>query len=392
MRTDSLSQLKDLRVYWYAPFDNALETQLAAGVAPLVGQLTVQSCSHRFACPLPISSDFRHVRNLPPPAGELGEKRTKFRRLTVALQRARLRHKQVTEGSFDIAHLHTYNPITDWIAIRQLRSVVPIIVQSVHDVRPHTRRMPRWLETSVLRAGYRRCNILTVADESLRQQLVSEFGLDPDRVVVVELPVRPTPVSSSQGPLSKATFSVLFFGTFRANKGIPVLLEAIRLLGGERRLRFTFAGRGDSDLEHMVESAASEDSRISVEVGYVSEARRRELLGDCDVIVLPYTRFNSQSGVLTGDAYGAGRPVIASAIGAIGTEVERSQSGWLVPPGDKAALASAIRLASVSELEYFRCVENIAIVRANRSTERVSARIVDLYSELVADPSPRSAK
>ena len=372
-----------MKIYWYAPFDNASETDLAIELTNATShELVFHSCSHRFGQPLDPNpaGRFSLIRDLPPPAGEMGERRTALRQLQVVVQRTARRRRLVQSSGFDLAHMHTFNLVTDWIAIRRLRRLVPAVVQSVHDIRPQRSRLPRRLETTLLRLGYSQRSALIVAHDHLRQLLVTDFGVDPERVHIVPLPVLPLPGLSAPKPRSIGTpMTVLFFGTFRENKGIPVLLEAIRLLAHRDDLRFIFGGRGDEPLECAVRDAAANDPRIHEEVGYVTDDRRQELLEMSDLVILPYLRFNSQSGVLSRDAYGSRRPVIATRVGALGQAVERDSTGWLIEPGDPVALARAIEHAADSPDDYNDRVARIHEIARTRSMDQIAGKIAAVY-------------
>jgi glycosyltransferase involved in cell wall biosynthesis len=74
--------------------------------------------------------------------------------------------------------------------------------------------------------------------------------------------------------------------------------------------------------------------------GYVPDRLSSTYFAAANIVVLPYHEASS-SGVLL-NAYSAGRPVVASAVGDIPGMMEDGQSGMLVPPRDPAALAKAI--------------------------------------------------
>jgi len=59
-----------------------------------------------------------------------------------------------------------------------------------------------------------------------------------------------------------------------------------------------------------------------------------------DVVVLPYLAA-TQSGVVQ-LAFGFGKPVITTAVGGLPDAVADGETGLLVPPGDRAALADAL--------------------------------------------------
>lgn len=370
-------------IYWYAPFNNAFEENLSHLVAAeLSHHLTIQTVSHRFGIPLPDASTdaVRFIRDLPPPAGELGEHRSTRRQVMVVRERARRRERLAASNTFSLAHLHTFNLFSDWAAIPRLRRNVPIVIQSVHDVRPHLKRLPKFIETSMLGHGYRSCDALIVADQFLADLLIQDFKVSREKVFIVPLPVRDLPlVQHLEKRRAGDYLSILFFGTFRENKGIQVLIDAIDRLSGSEQLRFHFAGRGETSLENLVKDLARRDSRVSCEIGFVDSDRVPILFNNADVIVLPYTRFDSQSGVLAQDAYGARRPVIASDIGALGRAVKVDKTGWLVRPGDAANLAHTITTVSRMTSDFDKIVSNIEKVAANRSLRDIAAQIVGVY-------------
>lgn len=372
-----------MRLMWYAPFNLASEMSLAVAVSKLSpANLVVQSCSHDHGAQLSnvAEGDFDLVRDLPPPAGEMGERRSRVRQLQVLLQRAHRRERLIRFGEFDLIHLHTFSPYVDWWAIERLKKYTPWIVQSVHDVRPQEQRLPSSTETMLLRRGYQSCSSLIVAHDFLKDSLISSFGVEEQRIHVVPLPILNVPeVADGEPSHGGLPFNVLFFGTLRRNKGIPILLEAIALLGNRRDLRFVIAGGGDAQLEDDVRELAMHDSRVTAEIGFVSDQRRTELLGWSHVIAMPYTRFNSQSGVLSRDAYGSRRPVIVSQVGALARTVENDGSGWVLPALSAESLARTIEIAADSPDGYRQRVANIKKVASKRSNEAIADGIINVY-------------
>jgi glycosyltransferase involved in cell wall biosynthesis len=72
-----------------------------------------------------------------------------------------------------------------------------------------------------------------------------------------------------------------------------------------------------------------------------------ELLAACDLCVSPHVPnpdgspfFGSPTKLF--EYMAAGRAVVASELGQIGDVLEHGRNGWLVPPGDPAALARAV--------------------------------------------------
>ena len=125
---------------------------------------------------------------------------------------------------------------------------------------------------------------------------------------------------------------ILFIGRAQPYKGLAVLIDALENL---EDVPVVIAGEGVSDYP------PPRSERVEVREGPLSDEGFRGLIARCSAVVLPYERAN-QSGVLA-TAFRAGRPVIASAVGAFEEYVTDGVNGFLVPPGDPVALADAIQ-------------------------------------------------
>jgi glycosyltransferase involved in cell wall biosynthesis len=379
-------RLQNARVYWYAPFDNAGELAVARALAPMLsGTLTIQSCDSRFGQKLATDDlePFTLVRDLPPPAGENGEPRTRRRRLMVALERARRRRQLIASTQPTLIHLHTYNPITDWYEAPLLCWRNSPVIQSIHNIRPHAAVLPRPVESIALRAGYRSFDRVVVAHQNLASRLTDEFGIGADNITVVPLPVVSDAFAAPNGesPRQDET-TLLFFGTLRENKGIDGYVRAIELLASDRGLRFVFAGRGDARLESLLTDLAYRDDRVTAELGYISNERRAELYSQADVVVMPYDELPAQSGVLQ-DSYASGRPSIVTDVGALGPSVREDGTGWVVQPGNPSALAHTIRRVAGDREEQRQLGENARRIATDRTPERIARGLLDLYGRVL---------
>jgi len=370
-----------MKLYWYAPFDNASELELARAVAHGTEDLVLHSVYSRFGTRLPEADDeVTLVRDLPAPANELWDHSTRLRRAKVALNRARFRHRAISSGDFDVVHLHTFNMFTDWLALRLLRRPGRPLVLSIHNVRPHDQRGPRVLETLLHRAGYLVPDRLIVAHETLRTRVAKEFRIPPTRISVVPLP-SPVVDQRSDDPVTDPK-ELLFFGTLRKNKGIDVLLDAITAIPTEEPVVFRFAGRGDADLEALVSRRAAVDPRIHAEIGWITPERQAELYARAWAVVVPYLpAFAAQSGTVR-VAYSFGTPVLASDTGALGETIRQDGSGWLARPGDPADLAR--RMLEVCRDDDGRRARAATAARLGqeRSAENLAPLILKIYGEL----------
>ena len=86
------------------------------------------------------------------------------------------------------------------------------------------------------------------------------------------------------------------------------------------------------------------------------------------------------------EAMAAGRPVVATAVGGNLDAVIDGETGSLVPAGDVAALAAALkRLAESSSLRGRFGTAGLARARSEYRAERVIASLERMYGELIQD-------
>jgi glycosyltransferase involved in cell wall biosynthesis len=134
---------------------------------------------------------------------------------------------------------------------------------------------------------------------------------------------------------------LLFVGRLAGVKGLPVMLQAMAELKRRRPdIKLTVAGDGPErkSLEAMAERLGVKD-RVDF-LGYRSQSQVRELLAQTDVFVL--ASFAEGVPVVLMEAMAAGVPVVSSHIAGIPELVEDGVSGYLVPPGDPAALVERV--------------------------------------------------
>lgn len=355
--------------HWYIPFAREEELAWALGTPRRGESLLMEVVDQAVA---PASGTFGPVtvvRDLPDVNRTVGRPAWLASRAGTYWRRAAARRATLQSATFDVVHLHYINRFTDPF----IRPGAPLVV-SVHDVVPHRSRLGR-AEHVVLKRTYDRADSLVVAHESLRAALVSDFGLAESSIHVVPLPVFPVPYAFTMPPPAGSPL-VLFFGALRPNKGLSVLVEAARLLAG-RDVRFVIAGRGDATEEAIAKDAARSDPRIDARIGFVNMADKQSLYAQASIVVLPYTSFASQSGVLH-DAYAHGRPVVVTDVGALGRSVREDGTGLVVAPGDPVALARAIDQL-LEPGQWLTSAHGAESVRTRRSPQESGRLLREVY-------------
>jgi len=171
---------------------------------------------------------------------------------------------------------------------------------------------------------------------------------------------------------------IVFVGDLSRDKGIKVLLEAHRRLGGLRHL--VLAGRV---LEHT-----PLDLPDNVELrGLLDHASVMELMQSASVVAVPSIVPDCCPTVVL-EAMAVGRPVVAAASGGIVDMVDDGVTGLLVPPGDPVALATALS-AVVSDHDAATAMGRQALERARWFTaSAVVGRVETLYERLTSGLPP----
>lgn len=149
---------------------------------------------------------------------------------------------------------------------------------------------------------------------------------------------RPQPVSA------EGALRMLAVGRLVEKKGFHILLDAVTRLKFPFHLHIIGGGPECERLSNMIKANGLAD-RVTLD-GAMTHAELPGVYGESHIVVVP--SIQDRSGDRDGlpnvvlEAMASGRPVVASRISAIGCAVTHEETGLLVPPGDPAALASAL--------------------------------------------------
>lgn len=175
-------------------------------------------------------------------------------------------------------------------------------------------------------------------------------------------------------------YNVLFLGRLEKEKGVyDLLAAAAEIKSGGTPIRLMLAGEGDAA---AVKQRAAELGLESVELlGWVSGGGKMSALQRANLFVLPSYIENMPVSIL--EAMAAGLPIVATGVGGIPDIVEDGVSGILVAPGDRPALAAALRrLLQDEALRNEMGEAAIRAVEARFSRDKVVPRLEALYREL----------
>lgn len=260
----------------------------------------------------------------------------------------------VARGGRNVTTMHTVIPpdavTTDFLERFGADTVPPQLAQVV---------------LGALTRGF--CNLsdrVVVHTEGAKACLVDDYGADGVRVVPHGLtPRERTPVEPP------VTFR--FLGLINRAKGVETLLAALDRLDD---VTCEIIGRIEDD-------RIDDDPRIT-DTYLESEAYDR-LVGDTDVLVLPYTKgdYHAASGVLA-DAMAHGTAVIVSDIPQLVSEINHRETGLVVPRGDPDELADALEYAAANPGAVDSMAARLHGQARGRSWERTRAKTRQLYEDL----------
>ncbi len=168
---------------------------------------------------------------------------------------------------------------------------------------------------------------------------------------------------------------LIAIGRFFEQKGFPLLIEAIAEAARRHPdLHVTLVGDGElrGEIEARIESLTLR--RHVTLTGWLTGAQVREELAAAQALILP--SFAEGLPVVAMEAMASGRPVIATAIAGL-PELVTADTGWLVPAGDTAALASAIDTLAETPPERIAAMGVAARYRvfARHNVETEAARL-----------------
>lgn len=220
-------------------------------------------------------------------------------------------------------------------------------VVTVHDlsfllhadtVTPAVLRYRDQVPSAVVRAGA----VLTVS-EAIRAEVVEHLGVPAERVHAVPLGVGPEwaaaapPDLATRSSLGLPTDYLLYVGTLEPRKGLPTLMDVLRLLQSRGLDVPPLVLAGPAGWGPPVDESGLAPGSV-LRLGWVDDGQLRRVVAGATALVLP-SRYEG-FGLPPLEAFACGTPVVASDL-----PVLREVSGPLAsyaPVGDVAAFAEAV--------------------------------------------------
>ncbi len=258
------------------------------------------------------------------------------------------------------------------------------MVSTIHDIDPHLGE-PRPFDRLKLAPLLKHSRIITVHSEGLRDLALAKWHLAPERVCVTPMAFHDV-FAPWRGNTPEEPGTILLYGRMREYKGIRIALEAMpAILERHPGAKLVLAGQGD--LEPYANQIMHLGEYVEVINRFVSDAESAALFDRCSVALAPYLEASQSSIPFVAASFG--KPIIASAIGAIPEVVQHNATGLLIPPGDTGALADAVVQLLTSPADRVRLgAAGKQYMQDQFGPEVVRQRLEMIYARAVARAVP----
>ena len=263
----------------------------------------------------------------------------------------------------------------------------PVVI-TVHNIIQHEKRSFYNLYSRII---FKLGDHFIVHSKSNKNLLARLYGINPERVTQIphgplkfqhqkDIDCEDAKVMIGLRPENRV---VLVFGAIRPYKGVDIALEAFAEVVKEvPEARLIVAGRLWESWERYEKIIVEKDIKdhILKHLHYIDTSEVAKYFVASDLVVLPYTRFDSQSGV-GATAVGFKKPLIVTKTGGLPELVINQENA--VPPGDAKALSERIVFCLKNSPAMERMSEESAAIAKKISWDRVAEDTIAIYQRLL---------
>ena len=177
---------------------------------------------------------------------------------------------------------------------------------------------------------------------------------------------------------------ILFLSRLHPVKNIPLLLQSLNILL-EKNIKFELTIAGDGEITYK-KRLINEIENLGIKryinfVGFANGNEKRELMLSSNVFVLP--SYQENFGIAVAEAMSYGLAVIVSDQVALSKEIEKNESGIVVPTNDPHKLAEAFIFLNDIAIRN-KIGENARLlIKREFCTEKMGKGLVNLYQKII---------
>jgi glycosyltransferase involved in cell wall biosynthesis len=281
----------------------------------------------------------------------------------------------------DLVHIHVAN----WLSflrklwyLQQARAAGLPVVLHIHGSQFADLHDKSEVGAALVRHAFQRAALVLALSEGARRSF-DEWTGGRARTEVLYNPVVLDGVGTGR-PLAEPPV-ILFMGLIGDRKGVFDLVAVIpEILAVAPGTRFVFGGNGEVDRLRAAIAAAGVEGSCEV-LGWVAGADKVRAFERASIYCLPSYREGLPVSVL--EAMAAGLPVVSTAIAGTPEAVADGETGFLVEPGDRGALAERlVRLARDASLRASMGQAGRSLAEARFGSEAIAGRLRDLWESL----------
>lgn len=180
---------------------------------------------------------------------------------------------------------------------------------------------------------------------------------------------------------SSENVNILFLGRLGKRKGVYDLLPVIKNLDNKIENKYKFFLCGDGEVAEVIEKVKGVEIEHRIgHIGWVSGEERDEILSGTVINVLP--SYNEGLPMTILETMARGIPNISTYVASIPEVIENEVNGFLIEPGDMAALeADLIKLIGDKELREEFSEKSYELIKNNFSLDEHIKLLKDLYKD-----------
>jgi glycosyltransferase involved in cell wall biosynthesis len=258
------------------------------------------------------------------------------------------------------------------------------------------RGVQRWLSIMLVRRATHMATRVVATGEGWKQRFIDRWGVDPDRVAVVEngseivnLLSRDQLRCFQSGTGIDKQVTLIFIGVFETWQGLQILIPSVaKLISQGLPIHLILIGDGtlSAELKRLVHELAI-DAQVTF-TGHLTIQQVSAVLASADIGVSPYCGRPEYSGLKLFDYKAAGLAIIASGENGQPAVIEHGRTGWIVPPCDEVALCEAIaELVTNDERRMLLGQEARLDAERFHSWKNTAREIENLLLEIARPPS-----
>jgi glycosyltransferase involved in cell wall biosynthesis len=261
------------------------------------------------------------------------------------------------------------------------------VVFTVHNVVPHE---PSLIDRFLTRAVFYFGDAFIVHSRSNRDDLLRYHGLPGEAVYKVHMPVHDMYEGNDKNGkeirnelrIPSDARVILSFGNLREYKGIDCLIMALSIVVREiPNVHLLIVGQPWTNWDRYKKMIIDLDLResISTVLEYVPMSSVKNYFSAADLVVLPYKRFDAQSGV-GNIALAFGLPLVVTRVGGLPDLVKDERA--VVTPDDVSSLARAITKILRDDQLYDKLCNDAEILKRQYSWPAAIESTLAVYRQV----------